>query len=598
MKLSTISFNWRKLLVVYVIGLIPICLGTYMYAERAMNIKLENDRALLSSTLASSLEFYQFVPSLLSQSSLLRNTLVTGAPDVVSQLNRRFADTNANLGSDAIYLMDRLGNTVAASNFEQDNSFVGDNYAFRPYFISALTGQSAYYLALGVKSGKRGYYFAEPVYDLQQVMGVVVVKVSLNHIEQIWRSRDTQFVIYDTDGIIFFSSEDSWRYASMFEQRQDALEQLKSTQRYAWQELRVLTTLQSLNDLESGSITLAGSEAASRWQLSQHYVPEWELNVGTLLPRKSLYKGIVPMVLVYSFALMSYWFFALYMRKSRELKRHQENMHIHLERRVEMLAGDLQSSNNKLQDSLHQQQAAYAALEQAQHELVQTAKLAVLGEFSASLHHELAQPLQALHTYSDNAKRLLKRNQLQGLSGTIEEIQSVTQTMVNITKQFKVFARKTSPHPRPISFNEILQGTRAIVQPKIDKHHIQFETPDEPSEIYCEPAHVEQVLVNLISNAIHALRHTDEPRIELTATTQAPVLLIRVSDNGPGVDDTVLSHLFEPFYTTRESGLGLGLAISKRIVEGLNGTISVERAETGGLVFSIRLPLYEQQRNN
>lgn len=583
--------------VTYVMGFTIVCFFGYFISGKQLDEQLQRERALVEDTLSSSLTYYQFVPSLLKQSGSVLSVLINPTEANISAINLEFERLNNELGSDVIYLLDDQGVTVASSNHKQPDSFVSDDYSFRPYYREAINTGAGHYLALGIRSGKRGYFFSSSVTHNGKSIGVIVIKISLNHIEEIWQKSGIEFLVFDRDGIVFFSSRSDWLYKSLLDHSVEKLRALNDTQRYGPNELKVVAKTTS-NDLNTvNEIFLGSGEVKKHWQINQTFMPSWDLNVATLVPFANRYLSIVWYLFTYTVLFLLLHMYWLYLDKKRELRVHLQDMNRRLENQVNELTQDLQVRNQQLQESAIEQEHAHKALQQAQAELVQTAKLAVLGEFSAGLHHELTQPLQALRSYANNSLRMMELKKTRLLEETLRDIVSVTDSMVKIVQQFRIFARRSQPESRPCGLSEIISAALSIVRPELEKKSVKLINQTTDSLVFCEPVLIEQVIVNLISNAVHALNATESPKISLSNYESDGYLWLEVCDNGPGVDANILENLFEPFFTTRDSGLGLGLAIAKRIVESQGGSIKADLIEQGGLRLVISLPIHTKQNH-
>lgn len=587
--------RFKKLaLVFYLTGLVGFIVVGYLYGEQKLNQRLEVERHLIEETLGTTLEYYLFVPSLLSDSEEILNVYRNPSSKTPEEINKLLLKTNTELGSDVIYLLDTNGVTIASSNYLQSDSFVGGDYSFRPYFKDAIAGNTGQYLALGAQSGKRGYFFSAPVQHNGEILGVVTVKVLLNQIEEIWQDSGIEFLVYDADGIVFFSSRSDWLYKSIVSHSVDELNRLVATRRYGSEKVQVVANSPSITFNEFDEIRLSSTQTHNTvWRLSYKYLDNWGLNIATLVPASKRYYTVFLSVLGYTLLSLLLYIFWLYQEKKLQLRHHLEDMNRQLELKVNELTGDLQLRNQQLQQSALEQKYAHQALQQAQEELIQTAKMAMLGEFSASLHHELTQPLQAIKSYANNSVRMLELSKTESLKNTLAEINSVVDSMVKIVQQFRIFARRSQPEKRPCQLQEIISGVMSIVSPELESKSIRCVNRCNDRTVFCEPVLVEQVIVNLISNAVHALENTDQPKVVIDSEEHEGYIALIVCDNGPGVDEDTLPNLFEPFFTTRKTGLGLGLAIAKRIVESQGGSISATKGVRGGMKFSVSLPLHE-----
>ncbi|MGB0466981.1 MAG: ATP-binding protein [Pontibacterium sp.] len=273
-------------------------------------------------------------------------------------------------------------------------------------------------------------------------------------------------------------------------------------------------------------------------------------------------------------------------RKLYELK--LQRAHTELESRVASRTVALTDANEKLMDEVEQHR-------NTQNELIQTAKLAVLGQMSAGINHELNQPLTAIRAYADNARAFLEMGKTEVAVTNLKEIGGLTERMAKIIHPLKEFSRKSSGQPEPVCLRAVRDGAMAVMYGRLNKQGAQISWPDTLDQLYvmADIVRLEQVMVNLISNGLQAMESVREKRIEIAVQTQADQLIIRVRDFGPGISDAELDQVFEPFFTTKQAGqgLGLGLSISHRIIENLNGRLRADNHPRGGAVFIIELPL-------
>ncbi|MEP1442167.1 MAG: cache domain-containing protein, partial [Hyphomicrobiales bacterium] len=130
-------------------------------------------------------------------------------------LNQQLSSLATEIEASDIYVMDKSGQTVATSNFDLPRSFLDKNFRYRPYFTEAIAGRAATYFALGISSGKRGFYYSSPVHHDGKVIGVVVVKITVDAIEASWKNNNHDVFVADQHGIIFMASRDEWRFKSI-----------------------------------------------------------------------------------------------------------------------------------------------------------------------------------------------------------------------------------------------------------------------------------------------------------------------------------------------------------------------------------------------
>jgi PAS domain S-box-containing protein len=241
------------------------------------------------------------------------------------------------------------------------------------------------------------------------------------------------------------------------------------------------------------------------------------------------------------------------------------------------------------------------ALEEAQSELVQAGKLAALGRMSASVVHELNQPLTAIRTYLAIARRQIENPAM--LADNMDQLEGLVDRMALITGQLKTFAYRKPEKLEPVALDQSIDQVLALFKGRFDEMQLQLEYRSPSGAIYLagDQARFEQVLINLIKNACDAMQHEPEPhRLEISVKQRDDGVCIELSDNGPGIDPESFDQLFEPFFTTKEvgSGLGLGLAIVKSIVRDLGGDIDAFNRPEGGACFRLRMKRYSDPSND
>lgn len=212
---------------------------------------------------------------------------------------------------------------------------------------------------------------------------------------------------------------------------------------------------------------------------------------------------------------------------------------------------------------------------------------------SAAVSHELNQPLAAMKTYLAGARLLVERKRPDEALSSFHRIDDLIERMGAITRQLKSYARKGGTALEPLDFRDCLSSALALMEPQLKRRavHIERTVPTAPVPIVADRIRVEQVIVNLLRNAIDATSNLDDPRIELILAMGDSAMLT-VRDNGHGITD--FDQLFEPFYTTKApgDGTGLGLAISSGIVADLGGRLTARNGRAGGALFEMQLPLH------
>ncbi|MBZ9567132.1 ATP-binding protein [Modicisalibacter tunisiensis] len=264
-----------------------------------------------------------------------------------------------------------------------------------------------------------------------------------------------------------------------------------------------------------------------------------------------------------------------------------------LEQRVAERTRDLLASNQRLSSEIDERKRAEASLRQTQDELVQAAKLAVLGQMAAGINHELNQPLAAIRAYAENARAFIERGRHETADANLEQIVELTARMAEISAQLKQFSRKSGDNLTPVSVQASFGYALRLYRSRLVNAGVTITRDWPPGDVWvhADLVRLEQVLVNLIGNALQAMSETPEPHLWLRIHPGETVR-IEVRDNGPGIAEAHLGRVFEPFFTTKATGkgLGLGLSISARIIDDLGGQLDADNAESGGACFTITLP--------
>jgi two-component system C4-dicarboxylate transport sensor histidine kinase DctB len=551
---------------------------------------------------------YESLPELLARDKQLVNFLLNpGGRDRIEALNKYLETINEISNTADTYLMDRDGLTIAASNWQEEHPFVGRNFSYRPYFQQAMRGDLGRYFALGTMSIKRGYYFAYPVRRDREILGAVVVKINIDTVEKKWGAHDETFLVTDPNNVIFLTTHPQWRFKTLGELDSTAIELIKKSRRYPIQELETLP-IDIVKDYAFGRvINLKKPEGGGRTFLQQSYpMEEAGWNVQIMTDIRPLRKKIIEVnVLVGAGILFSYSLLALWRQRQRrlgELKRLEDQsrkvlqeLNEKLETRVNERTIELLETNEQLLKEIQDRKNTEEVLKRTRSELVHAAKMATLGQMSAGINHELNQPLAAIRSYADNARLLLGKGRVDEANSNMSQIGELTDRMAQLGVQLKEFSRKSSGNLEIVPLHGVIDGALEILFPAIRKNdvtlHVQL-TP-ENIELLANQVLLQQVIVNLLGNAIHAVEGRKIRNISINGFESGEKAIIEVKDSGPGISQEHLSKIFDPFYTTKRSGrgLGLGLTISERILKEMAGDIRAETSPEGAL-FIISLTLY------
>jgi two-component system C4-dicarboxylate transport sensor histidine kinase DctB len=538
---------------------------------------------LATSALAGHLSRYETLPALIADHEDMKE-LVSDPdnPALRQAANLYLKEINTLLESSDIYVMTMDGNTIAASNFDREASFVGENFIYRPYFYEAAQGKQARFYALGTTSAKRGYYFSSPIVVDGTVRGVIAFKVDIEGIETSWRGGEYKILVHDPEGIIFMTGNPEWLYASVLPLTPERLERTSASRRYSDAVLRELPIRRSVVD-DHVLMTVSQGTGTREYLVLEQYMPDADWTVKVLFDTGTIHAQAWTMLvaILLSLCLLGLGLAVVIQRRARL----QERMHMQieaqaeLERRVEERTADLARVNLQLR--------------QTQADLIQAGKLAGLGQMSAALSHEFNQPLAAAKTYADSATMLIDRDRIPEARDNLGRISNLIDRMASISRHLRNFARKPNEKLGPISIEEVVKETLEIVSTRLATADATLDLEFQPDLPLVQGGSVrlQQVLVNIITNACDAVEGLGDRRIELSARREQGQVVIEIADRGPGVPPAIMERIFDPFFTTKGvgKGLGLGLSISYNIIKDFGGSLTVGQREGGGALFRIEL---------
>lgn len=559
-----------------------------------------------SQLVANELNRYRPIPELIAQLPVLLDVLQNpDNPKLVLAANQQMQRMATIVESSDIYLMDSTGLTIAANNYSLPTSFIGRNFAFRPYFSDAMDENGeALYFALGVTTNERGLYFSHTVTSASEPdrpLGVLAVKIQVTDLESQWQRPESfsvsEMVVLDLDGISFLASNPSWLYRAFEPINDRRLSQIRTQRRYFNQPLTPISVAERGRPwgvgVQSQRIAIPSGDDIQEYLSVDMPLPklDWTLRVligtGPVIWTQAqfLFGGIV----VYLGCFLTW----LYLRERYRREAELAERGVQLRQRVAERTADLEFSNKQLKAQIRERERAEKELKETQQELIQAAKLAVLGQMSAGLNHEMNQPLTAIQAYARNSQRFLERGDEQTVKANLVEIVGLCDKMAELTRQFKVFARKSEGPPSTVDLRLPVDAALKIImaQDSSDRVDIDWQRPNEPALVHGDLIRIEQVLVNLVANALHAVESNSFPKVTIQLVEDDGHWSCRVADNGPGLPANS-EQLFEPFFTTKslKQGLGLGLSISRQIADALSGRLTGRnRNDTRGAEFILML---------
>ncbi len=270
-----------------------------------------------------------------------------------------------------------------------------------------------------------------------------------------------------------------------------------------------------------------------------------------------------------------------------------------LEIRVAERTRALSTANTNLRHEVKERKEAESALKQAQAELVQAGKLSALGKMSAGISHELNQPLMAIRSFSENAGKFLDMGKEEEAQKNLGRISELSWRMAKIIKNLRAFARQESAPFTKVDLVEVIEASIEICAETLRKQGVSldWQAPMAPVWVQGGEVRLQQVVVNLMSNAADAMEDSATRSIALTLEATDDTVVLHVADTGPGIKEP--ERVFDPFYSTKQvgagDGMGLGLSISYGLVQSFGGAIHGRNGPNGGAIFTVELQTAKQK---
>lgn len=568
----------------------------WRYQYQSLLAQQQSELDKFSSHIVSKLDKYAHIPRLLSKDKELVDALLNPRNSAQLEITHRYLEqVNDVIQAADTYLLDAYGNTLSASNWNLERTFVGRNFAWRPYFYQAIQGNSSQYFALGSTSGERGYYYAYPVVYAAEILGVVVVKMDLSSIEENWQSQSSYFVATDENQVVFMSSQPDWLFKSIGPLSESTRDAIRSSRQYLNQPITSLGLEGNFTEPQSEWLNPGKGWLKGDFIVSSRRLLSPRLTIHVLSPKINVFWDVFGLVIILTMLFIIVYLALLLSQHRKQRQRQIGQLQLEAKQKLEF---QVMERTAELHAEISERIRTEEALRQTQNELIQAAKLAVLGQMSASISHELNNPLAAIRSFADNGRRFLANGKPERTDENLTRISALTERMAKISEQLKSFARKSSSDERSdAQLQPIVVYAKELMQAQFKSHGIKLDviTPSEPVWVSINPIQLEQVLINLLTNALQALDSQPIRQVNLILNTQGHQACIHVDDNGPGISEDKRTHLFEPFFTTKQNGLGLGLSISQQIVQSMDGHLEVTTAPLGGARFTVRLPMLNQQ---
>lgn len=573
---------------------------------RTLSENGERQLELHARAVESEISKYTYLPSLLELEDNVSKLLTEPDGAHRQAVNAYLEGLNRRSRSRAIYVLDTTGRVQATSNWRDIDSYLGEDLSFRAYFQDAVRGQPGRFYGIGSTTGEPGYYLAHGLEEHGKVIGVAVIKVRMEALEERWQRARLEAFVSDENGIIILSSDPARRLKSVRPLTPEIKERLARSLQYYWWPLNELQPLARERLSENvEKLTFPANAELSTREHEVSYLAQTRRLIDTpwrftlLTPLQDLrHEAITQGVLVgVAFALLAILLIAWNERRkviaTRLAAREAlEEANSQLERKITDRTADLRASNERLKGQIRERRHAEETLRRAQDELVQAGKLAAIGQMSTSIAHELNQPLAALRTLSGNTVRFLERGALDTASTNLRTMNELIDRMGRITASLRSFARRGEDRGEA-SLAKAVDATLQVLGSRLEGSKLQLHHDFTDQQLTIDQTRLEQILVNLIGNALDAMQAQPQPELWLEGELAGDKYRLRVRDNGHGIDSEARKHLFEPFFTTKpgEQGLGLGLTLSASLAAAAGGSLGVEHPASGGTAFILSLPL-------
>ena len=567
-----------KLLLLPLLAIV-VSFAFYLTLIYSWNTEQQLATRFFQQSFKASINQYEYLPALLARDAAVINALAQPQKDPGINLNQRFKFTAERAGASVLYLMNAAGQVVATSNYSEDNSFLNRNYAFRPYFARAKSQRKRqFYYAIGATTGIPGFFIAEPVIDSNDVaVGVVVVKLDLREWEKSWQDANQNVLVVAENNVIILSGQETWRYRTIGELSPKTLEEIKVQRQFEGAETSPL--FQKRYD-----VGYLGGLPLSFWKIGgdAYLVNAFPIS-GTEWTLYYLEKNqqFIQSALIFFIVIMIGFSLAYLLYRERQSK-------LRSRKQAEQTMIEL---NESLEEKVDQRTRE---LRDTQAELVQQSKVAALGQMAATIVHEMSQPLSAMNSSIAATQMKAEKKDWSGSLKSLARLSPLCDKMNNVIKLLKYFSYQDDESVQVQELAPLIKQSVQLFQDKLRENRVTIQIENLESGVFVKvnALKLDLVITNIVQNAIDAMVDTTNPIITIDMKSQENRAVISITDNGCGINSRIMGQLFDPYFTTKEigKGLGLGLSICHEIVREYNGSIQVENTEVGAC-FVIEIPL-------
>lgn len=557
-KFSIIRGNRRVALIAILVMLMVAgaVFASDRIAERravaAESARLSSVARLTASSYQRQVDKFRLVATTLSADSDVGVLLDTGSNMAVVRLNERLANLNTALDASVIYLLNDQGTTVASSNWQQSDSFLGENYRFRAYFKQALSiGQWEQY-ALGTRSRIPGLFVARRVVTGSRTKGVIVVKIRFDRLEREWATSAGSTFVTSQQGVILVSSVPAWRFQTIRKLDESEQQKLRAQVEFGNAPLQQNSlfardvVIDSKSEIKNSTRFIAAREALPNGLSVYVLAP-----IGKPINAARNFGRLVILVIAGLFGALAVFY---------------------IFRRRAIIAAEQRENASHIAD--------------LKDRLVQANKLSSLGQMAAGIGHEINQPLTAIGIRAQNANKLIENGRLAEAATAVQEISALTGRIGAITQELRRFARRGDGSLGSLPLQAVFEGTQLLLGDRIRTTGTILNIDPANISVIGEQGRLEQVFVNLMQNAMDSMG--DGGQIDIGFQAIGRTVLIVIRDNGPGISSELRERLFQPFTTSKDDGLGLGLVICRDIIADFGGELNLVQSKVGA-AFEITL---------
>jgi two-component system C4-dicarboxylate transport sensor histidine kinase DctB len=531
-------------------------------------VRVEQARDRLLGQLAS----FRQLPNFLAKHPIVKTVIQDHTTSTAA--SEFLLNTALISGADNIFILDRSGTTIASSNSNTIHNFIGNNYAFKPHVRAAMNGRLGFYHALESSDDSRDFYIARGI-SLSQTphAGVVVIQLDVAALEFEWRVDEEVLAFFDTDGVAFVTNRQSLALLREIPDQKTPID----TRRYAQHSLQPFFK-HTKNRIFGHTLWQFKNtdELPAQALIISKFIPQINMTARIFMDTQNAKAAarVQALLVAAVLAVLGLGMWVLLQRRQRlaDLLAIKETANARLEARVETRTAQLRST---------------------QHQLIQAGKLTAMGQMSAGISHELNQPLAAIQNFAESGGKLIDRGRNDDARENFKLITQQIDRMSRIIRSLRAFARREKETVEPVDLQGIINESINLAAVRCQQENVTIirQGPKTPVSVMGGQVRLQQVVINLITNAIDAMAEQTDKQITLDLKQSKDNVQLIIHDTGPGFTDA--ARVFEPFYSTKEigasKGMGLGLSISYGIVGSFGGNITCRNHPSGGAEFTITL---------